>query len=201
MVLLIVLLILMMTTATATFAVHSTGYEIQAAGSMRQALRTRNVSEGMANALILYTKSNQLCKLVLDGNSGGMGPIDLAKYGYPLVEKGTALAQVGAVDLAQLSTSTWFESTPVPDDSLLSSSAVASTYVPNSWSVVECTEMPPPPGQPVTPNGAQAPLTFFRVEATVFGEMASTLDSSTTGDLRSDHETISISRIYLNTSE
>ena len=43
---LMVMMVLLMTTATATFAVHSTMVEIRAAGHMRQALQTEYLAEG-----------------------------------------------------------------------------------------------------------------------------------------------------------
>lgn len=51
---LIVLMVLLMTTATATFAIHSTSVEIRAAGHMRQAVQTEHLAEGAAYAGVSY---------------------------------------------------------------------------------------------------------------------------------------------------
>lgn len=51
---LIVMLVLLMSTAAATFAVHSTTFEIRAAGHMRQALQTEYVAEtGLLSTLAM----------------------------------------------------------------------------------------------------------------------------------------------------
>lgn len=51
---LIVLMVLLMTTATATFAIHSTVMEIRSAGYQRQALQTSYVAEGGTYAALSY---------------------------------------------------------------------------------------------------------------------------------------------------
>lgn len=51
---LVVLLVLLMTTATATFAIHSTSIEIRAAGHTRQAGQAEHLAEGAAYAGVSY---------------------------------------------------------------------------------------------------------------------------------------------------
>ena len=51
---LVVLMVLLMTTATATFAIHSTSIEIRAAGHSRQALQAEYLAEGGAYAALSY---------------------------------------------------------------------------------------------------------------------------------------------------
>lgn len=51
---LVVLLVLLMTTATATFAIHSTSTEIRAAGHARQAAQAEYIAQGGAYAAISY---------------------------------------------------------------------------------------------------------------------------------------------------
>jgi hypothetical protein len=193
MVLLIVLLILMMTTATATFAVHSTGYEIQAAGSMRQALRTRNIAEGMASALTMYASSDT-CQAGsnIGQTAGNAFSINVAKYGYPNVGSDAQNETVMTIPLANLAQDPTFENNPIPDDSMLSSSSFAPMYLPNVEAIAECM----PVGK--TAAGESNEALAYRVRLTVFGEMAPSTDSMTTGALRKDHETVSVSRVYMN---
>ena len=193
MVLLIVLLILMMTTATATYTVHNTGYEIQAAGSMRQALRTRNIADGMTNAVMLHARGGHAtCALqdaVQELTPGFI--INTAKYGYPNADSTMQGPEiVGGIELTNLVKDTNFENTPIPDDSLLSRSSTASTYVPSARAVTECLAID------TTLPGQQASRTY-RVRATVFGEMMPQADTLSAGALRGDHETVSISRVYM----
>lgn len=54
---LIVLMVLLMTTATATYAIHSTTMEIRSAGFSRQAMQTSYVAEGAAYAGLGYIDS------------------------------------------------------------------------------------------------------------------------------------------------
>lgn len=51
---LIVLMVLMMTTAMATFAIHSTSIEIRGAGHARQALQSEHLAEGATYAGVSY---------------------------------------------------------------------------------------------------------------------------------------------------
>lgn len=51
---LVVLMVLLMTTATATFAIHSTSMEIRAAGFARQAVQAEYLAEGGAYAGVSY---------------------------------------------------------------------------------------------------------------------------------------------------
>lgn len=204
MVLLIVLLILMMTTATATYAVHSTAYEIQAAGGMRQALRTRNVSEGMASAMMLRA-SEPLTRLCAEAGAvqdqlGASFTVNVEKYGFPAIEPSESGETIGSFRLDSLSTSGLFENTPIPDDSALASASTAATYVPNAWALVECKEVSAFAGDELG-SANKTTRSFHRVRLTVFGEMSSALDDPSNGNPRGDHETVSISRVYLNTSE
>lgn len=64
-VMLVVMLILMVATATAALSVHATQYELQAAGHARQAMQTRYISESVAmNTVAWFDK-------VFDPNLGG----------------------------------------------------------------------------------------------------------------------------------
>lgn len=51
---LVVLMVLIMTTATATFAIHSTSMEIRSAGHTRQALQAEHLAEGGIHAAASY---------------------------------------------------------------------------------------------------------------------------------------------------
>lgn len=51
----IVMLVLLMSTATAIYAMHSTSYEVRAAGFARQAMQTANVGEAGLTATMAWT--------------------------------------------------------------------------------------------------------------------------------------------------
>lgn len=51
---LVVLMVLMMTTATATFAIHATTIEMRSAGYARRSMQTSYVAEGGAHAALAY---------------------------------------------------------------------------------------------------------------------------------------------------
>lgn len=69
---LIVMLVVLMVTATAMFAVHSTSYELRAAGTFRQAMQTQYVAEGgVSTGMALI-------------DTMGAGSIDLAMQRIPV---------------------------------------------------------------------------------------------------------------------
>jgi hypothetical protein len=189
MVLLIVLLILTMTTATATFAMHNTGYEIQAAGGIFSAMRARNVADGHAVAAMVQldedvTPCENRKNLLLSGGGAWVAP-PVEQFGYPTIDPSSAQA-VGTVVGADLIN---FAATPTPTDFDITQDPRARPWEADSWALVECREVNPPAG-----NMAGGATAQYRLTATVFGMRSLQGDSTTAG--RQDHESISISRFY-----
>jgi hypothetical protein len=71
-VMLVVMLVVLMVTATAIFASHSTMFELRAAGSQRQAMQTQYVAEGSLTAALAMI------------DTLGAGSIDLAMQRVPI---------------------------------------------------------------------------------------------------------------------
>ncbi|MFW6087606.1 MAG: hypothetical protein ACODAG_10415 [Myxococcota bacterium] len=87
---LIVMLIILMTTATAYFAIHATSFEIRASGHMRQAMQTQYVAETGAMATLGWIDQQdprQLQMLVRRGSeanrAAGGQALNLEPFGEP----------------------------------------------------------------------------------------------------------------------
>lgn len=103
---LVVMLVLMMVTATAVFAIHATGFEMRAAGYNRQAVQTHYVAETGLNGAAAWVDSRQPATLVAVAQqtlaTGGTRAYDIRPFEPPLGQ-GVEAYRLGASDIDALS--------------------------------------------------------------------------------------------------
>lgn len=191
--LLIVLFILMMSTATAVFAMQSTQFEQRAAGSLQQAMRTKYVAEAATVSVLglcleLGTTGCADMKQSLDQFNS-----QRPKFGLPNWGAQETIIQVGPSDLTG---STWLASGALlPSDTTLSDAVAqggaASPYTPSFVTQMEKWKVPSLPGE-------SRPR--FRMVVSTYGLMsvnaASATDATGTNEARAMHETVSATRAF-----
>ncbi len=190
MVLLIVLVIIMMATATASFALNTTTNEIRAAGASRQALRARNVADECSSALQVFLERDGGWRCASQPSGETPEPL-LAQYGYSDTIGGDgAYNKAFMLDWSEVLKGN-FEASPIASDGELSGGSVSSPYSADAFALVECRKLSIP-GQI---------LTTYRLRVTCFGTMGIAGDAVTSGSSRGDHESLSISRFYMDVNE
>lgn len=187
--LLIVLFILMMSTATAVFAMQSTQFEQRAAGSLQQAMRTKYISEAATMSVLglCYELGPKDCVTNFASLNNWDG--NRAKFAAP---SWGGVERVIEILPNSYSTATW----PVPmlpSDSVLvdlttNTSGAASPYTPSFTNTMEQWQITDlnPTSQP-----------RFRLIVSTYGMLNVTgaVDASTTA--RGNHESISVTRAFI----
>jgi hypothetical protein len=188
MVLLITALVLMIVSATAVYAVQQGAFEVRAAGSARQATRTRYVSESAVMAGLACIEDNG-CKL-----GKAAGDVWRTKYGVPAPKSDPLAAQSEThAEIRPEDFTKWFATEIAPSDSVLSNGDFVTAYTPSNllvWEVWDLTD------DASTSTTTLVKKQTLRYVATAYGELGMTNDAVAAGETRGIHETISISRAY-----
>ena len=126
---LVVMLVLLMTTATAVFAIHSTSSEIRAAGFSRQAMQTQYVGEAgimSAFAWVDFYGADALRRTMTESSLAnravGGRALNLTPFERPL-RQGADAHRFDALDFSTLT------SLPIEDDSSLGPRAIYDTML------------------------------------------------------------------------
>jgi hypothetical protein len=196
--LLLVLFVILMATTTAAYSLSSTQFEVRSAGSLHQAMRTKYVAEGATVAML------GLCqRLSTDGCSkSAAGELSSAlRTSYALPTWGNT-DQVYSLDDAEFTGDSFVSGSPVlANDSTVSGGGMAAPYSPSSLSVFERWDL--------TQNSAgqmvQKPESY-RLVISTYGTLNFDSDANTatvedvqgTNELRFAHQTISVTRAYIN---
>lgn len=187
---LIVLIILLMTTATATFAVHATSVEIRAAGHVRQAVQAEHLAEGGAYAAVSY-----LDVLKANGSLAQYLRTDVAANvasspDEATVDRQTNLLRIRMEDFAN---APGVNSPPLETEGA-PSLGPSSAYVPDF--MVDGTDLHQlsrdAAGRDLTGRGAS----YYRVTLTSRASMAPLNDYRATGDARSYNEVAMRARAF-----
>jgi hypothetical protein len=191
---LVVLLVLTMTTATATFAIHATSVEIRAAGFARQAQQAEHIAEGGALAGIAYVdmlKANGSLVALLRTDVAANTP---SSPGEATVSRETNLIRVQLDDFT--STTPGVNGPPIETDLERTPSLGPRTaYVPSF--MVDGTDVytvfRDQAGEDLSGRGTR----FYRMSLTSRGTLAPASDYRASGDDRDYHESAQRARAYV----
>ena len=187
---LMVLMVLLMTTATATFAIHSTSMELRSAGYLRQSMQTAYVAEGGLYAGVAHIdhiggdgmwqmyRRNQVDGATVYGPNAVVGGIQRGLY------------RVTSTEIAQLSASPAVELDPTRVPSLGPHMAYAPSFTVDGTDIIGTLDE-------ISGHDYSRPsaLRYVRGTFTSRGVMAIPGDVTTTGDARSFHETAVNARV------
>jgi hypothetical protein len=191
--LLIVLFVLMLATGTAAYTLQSTQFEVRAAGSLHQAMRTKYVAEAATVSVLAlcYQTTAVGCTDLkrADGNLSG----DLRQT-YALPDWG-ASEIVYSLSRADLNGTSFPAGTnALASDAQLSGGGVAAAYTPTFNSVIEKWDVPNP-GE-TRPRFRLIVSTYGALDFDADNDMATVDDTRGTGELRFAHQTISATRAF-----
>jgi len=176
-VLFLVLMVVLLSAAGATYAVQDAGYEIASAGAAKQALRARYASEAGAMAAHKFVAAQkENVKTIADGEAAA----DVSRYNLPALVGSTLFWNTNAVR----------GSGALGSNAGTFSQAAGDAYLldyPNTLYTTESDTL-----FDVFTDGSGR----VHVTATVFGRQTLTNDVTQTGDLNGIHESVAMSRIF-----
>jgi hypothetical protein len=190
---LIVLLVLLMTTATATFAMHATTVEIRASGFQRQAQQTEHVAEGGAYAAVAYVdvlKANgSLIQYLRTDVASGVA----SSPGEATIARDTNLLRIEMEDFTNASgvTGVPLELGATGSPSLGPHAAYAPSFTVDGTDLY--TVFRDTAGEDLSGRGTR----FYRMALTSRGTLAPPSDYRATGDTRDYHESSMRSRAFV----
>lgn len=183
---LIVLMVLIMATATATFAVHATTMEIRGAGHSRQAMQTSYVAEGGAYASLAYIDAvgargaytQYMRTRVAAGTS--LAP------NWPAIDRETNLLRIEMTDYAA-----GYDVVAPPIETALARgpSLGARNYAVPTFTVDGTDVYRHFPQQAGRDLSGRNPMMYARLNMTSRGSMAPPIDVTRAGDPRSYNQT------------
>jgi len=190
---LVTMLVLLMSTATAVFAVHATQYEIRSAGAGRQALQTQYVGETGGVAAIQWLDQYGPRALEAVMQSTVLPPVFMTPFFEPELAPGKQDYRLYLTDFTATSTSNW----PIETDSTRGPSLGRTVLTPSF--IVDFNDnykyTATLPGQRADGYGA---LHFLGVTATSHGRTEVAADYQNTAyDTRLYHEGASDARAFL----
>lgn len=183
---LIVLMVLLMTTATATFAVHSTMTEMRAAGYSRQAMQTAYVAEGGAYAGLAYVDAMGAQAAFIQYNRTRVPAGTAYAPGAPVLDREINLLRVTMDDFA---VAPGVEAPPLETEASVSRSLGQYNAYDPSFSV-DGTDLYRTYRQVAgRDQTGRDPMNYVRLNMTARGRMAPPGDYRASGDPRDYHET------------
>lgn len=190
---LIVLLVLLMTTATATFAMHATTVEIRAAGFQRQAQQTEHIAEGGAYAAVAYVDVLKANGSLLQYLRTDVAANQSSAPGEASVARETNLLRIEMEDFAVSSgvTGVPLETDPARTPSLGPRSAYAPSFTVDGTDLY--TVFRDTSGEDLSGRGTR----FYRMAMTSRGTLAPPSDYRSAGDPRGYHESAMRSRAFV----
>ncbi|MFK7988809.1 MAG: hypothetical protein AB8I08_22505 [Sandaracinaceae bacterium] len=199
---LVVLMVLMMTTATATFAIHSTTVEMRSAGYGRQALQTEYVAQGAVfagmaqiDAITPRAAYEQHRATTVDADTPYVP-------GSESFDRGTNVLRFRQEDFATAAgvNAAPLETNPSATPSLGDRSIYSPDFLIDGTDVYTFTASSA--SGPATEQSGHNPMRYFRINLTSRATLSintDTVDRDTrlSGDDRDFHETISFSRAQI----
>lgn len=183
---LIVLIVLLMTTATATFAVHSTVTEIRSAGYSRQAMQTAYVAEGGAYAALAYVDTMGAQATFIQYTRTRVPATTAYAPGSPVVDREMNLLRIRMEDfeVAPGVNSPPLETETAMTPSLGLHNAYAASFTVDGTDLYRTYRQVAGRDQ-----SGRNPMTYVRLNMTARGRMAPPSDYRAMDDPRDYHET------------
>ena len=188
---LMVLMVLMMTTATATFAIHATTMEMRSAGHARTAMQATYIAEGGAYAALAYMDATgaqgvfiQYLRTQVDANDA-MGP------NASTIDQDTNLLRI---EMDDFNTAPGVTSPPIETDVLRTPSFGPRTHVVPNFRVDGTDFYRTQRRVAGRDQSGRDPFTYVRINLTSHGRMAPPTDVTIGSDERSFNETAIASR-------
>ena len=188
---LIVLMVLLMTSATASFAIHSTTMEMRSAGYSRQAMQAGYVAEGGAYASLAYVDAMGAQAAFIQYSRTRVPSTTPYAPGAPSFNRETNLLRITMDDFT---TAPGVQEVPLETDTAAGPSLGArSAYAPSFQ--VDGTDLYRTYRQVAgRDQGGNDPMNYVRLNMTARGRMAPPSDYTASGDDRSYHETAMYAR-------
>ncbi len=191
---LVVLMVLMMTTATATFAIHSTTMEMRSAGYGRQALQTEYVAEGAAYASMAYIDGITPRAAYEQHRATRVAASTPYVPGAESFDRETNVLRFRQSDFA---TAAGVIGAPLEmDASATPSLGDRSIYTPDF--LIDGTDVytftASSSSGPATEQSGHNPMAYFRINMTARATLGVASDTRLSGDDRDFHETVSHAR-------
>lgn len=179
---LIVLMVLIMTTATATFAIHATTVEIRGAGHSRQAMQTGYIAEGGAYASLAYIDAigahgayTQYMRTRVPAGRA-IAPT------WPILDRETNLLRI---EMTDFNAGFQVTSPPIETDAARVPSLGPRNYTVPTFTVDGTDVFRHFPEQAGRDQSGRNPMMYARINLTSRGSMAPPIDITRTGDPRS----------------
>lgn len=194
---LIVLMVLMMTTATATFAIHSTTMEMRSAGYGRQALQTEYVAEGAAYAGMAQIDAITP-RAAYEQHRATRVPASTPYVpGARSFDRETNVLRFGRTDFATASgvVGAPLEMDPAATPSLGDRNVYTPDFLIDGTDVYTFTASSV--SGPATEQSGHNPMSYFRINLTARATLGVAGDTQLSGDSRHLHETVSHARAQI----
>lgn len=182
---LVVLMVLIMTTATATFAIHATTVEMRSAGYSRTAMQTAYVAEGGAYAALDYVDAVGASAAFTQYSRTRVTALTALAPNQPTLNRETNVLRI---EMTDFDSGYDVNSPPVERDPTRTPSlGPHNVLVPNF--TVDGTDLYRNPRQQAgREHGGRNPLMYARINFTSRGRTAPATDITQAGDPRSFHE-------------
>jgi hypothetical protein len=191
--LLIVLFVLMLATGTAAYTLQSTQFEVRAAGSLHQAMRTKYVAEAATmSVLALCYQTTAVGCTDLKRADGNLSSTLRQTYALPDWGQSEIVYSLSRADLNGNSFPAGTNA--LATDAQISGGGAAAPYTPTFNAVVEKWDVPNPGD--TRPRFRLIVSTYGALDFDSDNDMTTVNDTVGTGELRLAHQTISATRAF-----